>query len=336
MSLYIDTKFVSLVGTKLERFSRKSEYLWNFRCPMCGDSYKNKFKARGYIYRQKSNLFFACHNCGASTSLGNFLKAVDNSLYREYQMERFKCESAGNVAKPDFSAVQVKPIFNNRTKINLPKISELHDDHFAKQYVKKRAIPQDYWSTLYYASDFAGFVREVLPDYEREIKSDERIVIPFYDEKKELLGFQGRALGSSKIKYITIKTNDDNRKIFGLDRLDKSKTVYVVEGPIDSMFLQNSVAMMDAALYNVVPLLGDLDYVFVFDNEPRNPEVCRHIEKTINMNKKVCIWPSRIDQKDINDMVLSGKLTSEIQSIIDTNTFEELKARLEFLQWKKI
>jgi len=334
MSLFIDKKFVSLVSPKLERFKQKSEYLWNCRCKICGDSSKNKIKARGYFYRRKSDIFYTCHNCGTSLSLGNFIKIIDPSLYREYQLERYKNESSGNVAKPDFSMAREKPTFS--TKINLPTISSLSDNHPARVYLTNRKIPADRLNDIYYAENFADFVQEIHPDYDKSVYKEQRIIFPFYDQNKNLLGFQGRAIGDSKIKYITIKLSDDNLKVFGLDRVDFNKKVYVVEGPIDSMFLQNSVATMDASLYNVSLLLGNHDYVFIHDNEPRNAAIVKHMEKTISHGKNIFIWPQGIEAKDINDYILTGATSSEIQSIIDRNTFEGLRAKLEFERWKKI
>lgn len=339
MSLFIDKKFVSLVSPKLEKFKQKSEYLWTFRCPICGDSQKNKFKTRGYFYRRKSDLCFVCHNCGTGMSLGNFLKTTDRSLYREYQLERYKDESQGNVAKPDFSIAMEKPKFScdNTTKIDLPTVASLHEEHEAKVYLLKRKLPRDVLNAIYYTSNFKAFVLEMIPNYEKNlIDGDKRIIIPFYDENNKLLGFQGRAIGNSKVKYITIKLEEDNPKVFGLNRIDFTKKIYVVEGPIDSLFLQNAIAMMDASLYNVILLLGNHDYVFVYDNEPRNPEIVRHMKKTIDMARKVCIWPKNIVDKDINDMIINGMLASEIQSIIDKNTHQDLKAQMEFTVWKKV
>lgn len=336
MSLYIDKKFVSLVSVRLDRFKQKSEYLWNCRCPICGDSSKNKLKTRGYFYRRKADLFFTCHNCGTSMSMGNFLKTVDPSLYREYQMERFKNESSGNVAKPDFAMARTKPIFNIKPKIDLPSLTSLSDEHAAKQYMLKRKIPRDRLDDIYYAADFKAFVLELLPKYEKTLYNEQRIVFPFYDENKNLLGFQGRAIGESKVKYITVKIDDDNKKVFGLDKVDFSKRIYVVEGPIDSMFLQNSLATMDASLYNITLLLGNHDYVFVHDNEPRNSAIVKHMGKTISHSKNIFIWPQGIDAKDINDWILTGATASEIQSIIDTNTFEGLRAKLEYERWRKV
>lgn len=335
MSLYIDKKYVSLVSTKLERFKQKSEFLWNFRCPICGDSHKNKLKTRGYFYRRKSDLMFQCHNCGTSLSLGNFLKTMDRSLFREYQLERYKEESGGNVAKPDFEWAKTKPVFAQKA-INLPTIASLPDGHDAKKYLLKRKIPRDKFNDIFYTDSFKAFVLELLPEYDKTLYEEKRIVFPFYDEDKKLLGFQGRAMGDSKVKYITVKVDDDNRKVFGLDRVDFTKKVYVVEGPIDSLFLQNSLATMDASLSNIAILLGNHNYVFIHDNEPRNTDIVRQMNRTISQGKNIFIWPQDIKAKDINDWILTGATPSEIQRIIDTNTFEGLRAKLEFDRWKKV
>jgi len=335
MSLIVDRQFVGLLSTKLERFVQKNDYIWNFRCPICGDSHKNKFKARGYIYRRKSDLFFSCHNCGTSLSMGNLIKTVDPSLYRQYQMEKFKETSHSNTRAPDFAWAKSKPVFDTSVKINLPTIASLPADHHAKKYLTDRKIPK--LDKLYYAADFKAFVEEVLPNYDKTlIAGEKRIIIPFYDEKNILLGFQGRAIGASKVKYITIKLHDDNQKIFGLDVVDFKKRVYVVEGPLDSLYLDNGIAMMDASLYNVIPMLGSHEYVFIYDNEPRNKDIVKHMKKTIDLQKNICIWPKNIAEKDINDMICSGMTGSEIQSIIDRNTHNGLKAKLEFELWKKV
>ena len=334
MSLYVDRKYLMLVSNKLERFKQKSEFLWNFRCNICGDSHKNKLKARAYVYRRKTDLFFSCHNCGTNLSFGNLLKTLDPSLFREYQMERYKNESSGNVKAPDFSMAKERPVF--KTRINLPTITSLPEDHAAKQYLLKRKIPRERLDDLYYAADYKSFVLELIPDYQKTLYTEQRIIIPFYDEDKNLLGFQGRAIGDSKIKYITVKIHDDNIKLYGLDRVDLSKKIYVVEGPIDSLFLGNSIATMDGSLSNIVSVLGPKSYVFVHDNEPRNPDIVKAMNKTISRGQNIFIWPQHIDAKDINDWILTGATPSEIQSIIDKNTFNDLRAKLEFERWKRV
>jgi hypothetical protein len=292
---------------------------------------------RGYVYRRKSDLFFSCHNCGAGLSFGNFLKITDRALYASYQMDRFKDSNGGNTAKPDFSLVMQKPVFNIKTKIDLPTIESLSDNNDAKRYLVERKLPKEKLSSIYFADDFKSFVFQMLPDYDKKLfEGEKRIIFPFYDEKNILLGFQGRAIGASKVKYITVKLSDDNKKVFGLNTVDKTKKIYVVEGPIDSLFLHNSLAMMDASLYNVASSVGSYDYTFVYDNEPRNKDIIKHMQKTIDFNKDICIWPKDITQKDINDMVLAGMSSEFITHILKTNTYRDLAAKLALTKWSKV
>jgi hypothetical protein len=268
-------------------------------------------------------------------SLGNFIKTLDPHLFQEYQMERYKEESHGNVSKPDFTLAKTKPVFAKKA-ITLPDIQSLSNDHKAKVYVLGRKIPEKFHKSLYYAEDFVKFVAETFPNYDvtRLQTSDERLVIPFFDEAKNLLGVQGRSLDkNAKVRYITIKSDETSPKLFGLDRLDKTKSIIVTEGPIDSLFIDNAVATMDAALYKIVDMLGDLDYVFLYDNERRNKDVLRCMSKTIEMSQKVCIWPKSLTHKDINDMVLAG---IDVMKIISENTFDGLRAKLEFEMWRKV
>lgn len=293
-------------------------------------------KTRGYIYRRKNDLFFSCHNCGASHTFGTLLKLTDKSLYSAYQLECYSDGTATKVKKPDFSFAKTQTVFSKKVKINLPSIEELPDNHVAKTYVKERKIPEKYFSQLFYSQNFHDFVKEMLPSYEKNLYDEPRLVIPFYDEDNNLLGFQGRDLLKSKIKYITIKLTDDNKKVYGLNHVDKAKRIYIVEGPIDSMFLENSLATMDASLLSIISSVGNHDYVFVFDNEPRNKDIVKHMTKTIELGKNICIWPNHIQQKDINEMISSGLTSAAIQSIIDSNTFSNHQAMLEFATWKKI
>jgi len=338
MSLYVDKSFVSRISMRLDKFSQKGDYLWNFRCPICGDSRKNKFKARGFIYRQKNDLFYKCHNCSASTSFGNFLKSIDSNIYKEYRLETYKETSHSNTPKPDFSVFQTYSNTSEKLdskKIDLPSIKSLPENHIAKEFLRKRQIPKEYSTKLYYAENFKSFVEDILPEIHYNLIEDRRIIIPFYNEKNELQGFQGRDLGNSKIKYITIKVDEDCKKVFGLDTVDLSKKVYVVEGPIDSMFLDNGIAMMDSALYRAPMIVGSADYVFIYDNEPRNAQIIRNMRKTITMGFDIFIWPKNIVEKDINDMILSGNSKSDIKSLIDRYTFSDLKAKMEFEIWQK-
>ena len=337
MSVFIDRSFLLQVSPKLQRFAKKKDDLYNFRCPLCGDSQKNKLKSRGYIFRKKNDYFYMCHNCGVSTTFYNFLKQVDSNLLQEYQLERYKNGETGNnnYPKPDFEEYkQETPKF--KKSLELLSIDSLPEAHYAKMYVQQRRIPETFWSQLYYAEDFAAFIQNLGIENTNLKEKDRRLVIPFYDKEKNLVALQGRALGESKLRYITLKLHDDNKKIYGLDRIDEDKLIYVVEGPIDSMFLENAVATADSNLESITNVLDKSKVALVFDNEPRNKEIVAKMEHAIDNHFNVVIWPPMIEKKDINDMVLDGFSPDEIQDIIDNNTFVNLRAKMEFVNWKKV
>jgi transcription elongation factor Elf1 len=337
MSVFIDRNFLLQVSPKLQRFSKKKDDLYNFRCPLCGDSQKNKLKSRGYVFRKKNDYFYMCHNCGISTTFYNFLKQVDPNLLREYQLERYKNGETGNnnYPKPEFEEYkQEAPKF--KKALELPTIDSLPEAHFAKIYVQQRRIPEAFLSQLYFAEDFAAFIQNLGIEKEGLHKDDPRLVIPFYDKEKNLVAIQGRALGESKLRYITLKLHDDNKKVYGLDRIDMDELVYVVEGPIDSMFLENAVATADSNLESIVDTLDKSKVVLIFDNEPRNKEIVKKMEHAIDNHFNVVIWPEMIEEKDVNDMVLNGFSPDEIQDIIDKHTAVNLRAKMEFVNWKKV
>ena len=337
MSVFIDRSFLLQVAPKLQRFARKKDDLFNFRCPLCGDSQKNKTKSRGYIFRKKNDYFYMCHNCGVSTTFYNFLKQVDPNLLQEYQLERYKNGDTGNhnYPKPDFEEYKAPaPVF--KKSLELPTIESLPEEHFAKVYIQQRRIPETFYSQLYFAEDFAAFIQSLGIEKEGLHKGDKRLVIPFYNAEKELVAVQGRSLGESKLRYITLKLHDDNKKVFGLDRTNLDELICVVEGPIDSMFLSNAVATADSNLESITDTLDKSKVVLVFDNEPRNKEIVNKMEHAIDNHYNVVIWPEMIVEKDINDMVLNGFSPDEIQDIIDNNTFVNLRAKMEFVNWKKV
>jgi transcription elongation factor Elf1 len=336
MSVFIDRSFLLRVSPKLQRFTRKKDDLYNFRCPLCGDSQKNKTKSRGYVYRKKNDYFYMCHNCSISTTFYNFLKQVDPSIINEYALERYKNGETGNnnYPKPEFDDVKTStPVF--KKNLNIPSIDSLSNDHYAKKYVINRMIPEDRYSDLYFAEDFKKFVTEL--GIEKELyEKDQRLVIPFYDKDGNLIAFQGRALGESKMRYITIKMSDDDTKVFGSDKINEDEMIYVVEGPIDSMFLKNGVAVANSNLQSISDLFDRSKVTLVFDNEPRNKDIVKLIEKAIDEHFNVVIWPEMIQEKDINDMILSGFDIEELHDIIEKNTFVNLRAKMEFVNWKKV
>jgi len=297
--------------------------LYNFRCPICGDSKKNKSKMRGYLYAMKADVNFKCHNCGASMTFSSFIKHLDPVIHKQYVFERFKQGTTGRatvVEEPKFHFETPK----FKTKIKLPKASE---NPSSDGYLTARKLDS---TQFYYAEQFKKFVNTLKPTFDDTKYDEERIIIPLYYEKN-LIGLQGRSLGPSKVKYITVMINDDAPKIYGLDNIRKDAPVYITEGPFDSTFIRNSIAMCGADAN--VDRWGISNPVWIYDNEPRNIEIVRRIGNTIDSGDSIVIWPNNIDDKDINDMVMSGL---DVQSVIESNTYSGLEAKLKFNTWKKI
>ena len=320
----IDSKYIGLVSSRLQKFKRVKADLFNFRCPICGDSQKHKNKARGYFYQVKTNTNYKCHNCGASMSLNNFLKQIDSTLHKQYTMEKFKEGFTGKNFVVDEPQLEfTKPIF--RKKIDLPRASEVP---VAKNYLEKRNLDA---SQFYFAAKFKEWTNTQKHTFDTIGRDESRIIIPMYDTDKNLIGFQGRSLGPNSVKYITVMLQDEAPKLFGLDKIDDTKPIYITEGPFDSTFLENSVAMCGSDLD--IGSFGWSSYIWVFDNEPRNREIIERINKTIDRGDQIVIWPSNIHEKDINDMVLSGH---NVKSIVESNTYSSLQAKIKFNNWKKV
>ena len=320
---HIDSKFIGLISSRLERFKRVKSNLYNFRCPVCGDSKKNKSKTRGYLYGMKADVNFKCHNCGASMTFANFLKYLDSALHKQYIFERFKTNSSGR------GTVVEEPTFNFeapkfKKKLKLPKASE--HPRPAGYLTARKLNPENF----YYAEHFKKFVNSLKPTFDSIKYDEERIVIPLYYEKN-LIGLQGRAIDPNPVKYLTVMFDDDAPKIYGLDNIRRDAPVFVTEGPFDSTFIRNSIAMCGADAD--VSRWGISNPVWIYDNEPRNREITNRIAKTIDAGHSVVIWPDSIDDKDINDMVMSGL---DVQSVIESNTYSGLEAKLKFTTWKKI
>ena len=320
---FVDVKYINLISSRFQKFKKVKNNLYNFRCPICGDSQKNKNKARGYLYQVKNNTNFKCHNCGINISFNNFLKQLDSVIYKQYTFEKFKQGHTGKnfvTEEPsfEFEAPKFKP------KLNLPKASENCD---SKHYLESRKLNPD---NYYYTENFKEWTNSLRLTFDNTDKDEPRIIIPLFYQNN-LVGFQGRALGPSKVKYITVMLDENAPKIYGLDEIEKDKTVYVTEGPFDSTFIRNAVALCGAD--GDVSNWGIGDCVWIYDNEPRNSEITARISRTIDRGEKVVIWPSNIKEKDINDMILSGL---NVQSVIESNVYSGLEAKLKFTTWKKI
>ena len=311
---------------------------------MCGDSHTNKSKARGYVYQKGNNLFYRCHNCSAGTSVGNLIKSIDPAIHKEYILERYKAGENGNsnykkptfnIPVPKFGKIQKQRVFEHAEWC-----SELSKEHWCVKYLEGRKIPKIYWNKLLFAPKYKLFIDALVPKHDKQLVDDARLVIPFYNEYDELIAVSGRALETNDklIRYVTIRTVESDKKlIYGMDRVDLTKTVKIVEGPLDSLFLENCVASGDANLLLAAKSIECANKVLVFDNENRNLEIVKMMKVAVQSQQNVVIWPKNLSgKKDINELILSGISSFEIENIISSNTFSGLEAETNLVYWKKV
>ena len=349
MPIFLDKKYINTVSPQLERFTWKKDTLANCRCPVCGDSQKNKTKCRGFFYQKNDSFFYKCHNCGFGSNIYNFLKQVSPSLCKEYALEQFK-ESKSSGKPNMFKPKEKKPSPTNPPKQKLLNqlvcINKLPTDHPVVQFANMRQIPKQHWNLLYYTDDFGRFMKIVDPEVHaiHIVGKEGRLVIPFFNKNGDVVAAQGRSINfrdeynaRTTAKYLTVKTDKSpDRLWYGQWRVDPKKKIYIVEGPIDSLFLRNSIAMVGAGALDQIPEhLKRSEGVYVLDNEPRNKQIVSYNERLIELGKNVCIWPDTISEKDINDIAMT-KSTRKIEKIIDENTYRGLEATMRLNEWRRV
>lgn len=326
--LLIQEQYVSQLSPYLERFQviRYSPFKAAFRCDICGDSQRNKHKRRGGIFEKDHTLFYQCFNCGASHRFDQYLKLYHPDLYQAYLLDV-------KIKKPKFDGYK-EPPKQKKEKNPVDQLLPARHVPRALKYLQDRQIPEDKIDTIYYTPKFYEFVNSVIPGKftDKALEHDHpRIVIPFIDIMGTCFGVQGRSFDNGEYRYITIMFDEDKKKVYGLDDIDYKHTVYCTEGPLDSMFLPNSIAMAGSDISEI-----DKNFVIILDNEPRNQAIVSKYDKYIARGHKIFIWPSDIKSKDINDLVLSGMSLSDVLKLIDSHTYSAIKAKIKFKEWRKL
>jgi len=337
---WLDQKYVGMLSHRLDRFTRKSSGKFNFRCPVCGDSQSSKYKARGWIYDKQGHGVFHCFNCEVSMGVPKFIKMLDQGLYNEYNMEKIsQNKTPEQVDLETFVNKMKPPVFRKEGILKgLKKISQLSPDDPLKKYVVNRMIPNPYHAKMFKCPNFYAFVNDLVPDkFSKEsLDHDEtRLLIPFINKEGKVHAIQGRSLKSTGVKYITIVLDESVEKLYGLDTVNFDIGFYVLEGPIDSMFIPNSIATAGGDIVSALPSAYKSKAVVVYDNEPRSKDTIKKIDKAIMQGFKVCIWPENLEHKDVNDMVKSGLSAEFIRYIIDQNTYKDLAAKMALTKWSK-
>ena len=339
--LFTDIQYLRQISNQLRNFKQKSNKLFNCSCPICNDSKTNRLKARGYFYVKNNSLNYICYNCNLSTTFSKMLETIDNSLYKEYVFDSFKdninCNTTNNTNIKHLPTVRFD-IVPRIELINGFWCDQLTSNNIAIQYLHNRKIPIKYYDKLIYTDNFKKLVIELIPESTKldELFEEPRLVIPYYNEYNVLIGLTGRALNNNKLRYITINVNESIKLIYGLDRIDNNKIIKVCEGQFDSLFINNCLAAGNSDLMNIPVLINNNNVVLIWDCENRNKNIIRGMNNAIKNNYKIVIWPDNFRYKDINDAIIDGISISEINDIIDNNTFYGIEAQLKFNLWKRV
>lgn len=326
----LEEVYIIQMAGQLRNFKKTNVQRYAFSCPICGDSKKETSKARGNLFMYKGEWVYHCFNCDASHKFTTFLKIAFPEFYDDYIYDNFGYSKRKKVKPLDIKTE--KPVFKKNDNM-LEHLKHVEENDKAWEYCRDRQIPASKILGLYYTDNFKRFVNDyAIPQkFANDEKPDERLVIPFYSANKTLIGLQARALYDTRVKYITIKLIPEaDELLYGMDMVDPSKDVYVLEGPIDAMFIDNAVAFAGSSLHTVK---GVDNPVLVWDNEPRNKEIKKIQRKAIRAGFRVVIWPKLNAYKDVNDMILNGmKIDAEYLS---RNTYQGLDAEVVFEQWSK-
>lgn len=331
MSQWLEEKYIGLLSVQLGHFHKQSRSTYNFRCPFCGDSKRRANKTRGYFFLHKNQYFYKCHNCNVSLSLRSFLRQQAPELYREYQLDVIRQE------RPTITinTPVITPTSPHTTSVTLPTIASLASIHLAVQYCRGRGLPDIALSHLYFSDTWTAWLKELSWSYALAEDHAPRLILPWFNRQRELLGAQSRRIDAtgSAARYMTVKREGCEDKIYGWDRVDFHKPIYVVEGPLDSWFLPNAVASMDSDLLRLHHKYFQAhNATYIWDNEPRNAVIVKNMALAIKEGLPVVIWPSWLREKDLNEMSQAGYT---IHDVVQQHTFCGLRAELEFLRWRR-
>lgn len=342
---FLDVKYINMISSRLSRFSwKKYNQLATCRCPICGDSKRNKSKTRFYFYEKKGGFFVKCHNCDFGTTLSKFLEQLDRPVFEQYTLEKYRDGTTGrNESEPEYRFEQ--PRFGERKtstavierepfSIGLSSLSELQEDHPAVVFLLRRQIPRDKHHLLYFAPNFSEWAKTIDPD--KQLGKEPRLIIPIIHEGR-LIGANCRSFDpKSASRYITLrKEKSEERMWFGLDRVDSSRPVVVVEGPLDSLFIPNAVAIIGLGKCVTLPKELGSDPIFALDNEPRNRELVRTMQELLANKRTICVWPNTVAEKDINEMILAGTSADTIHKTIMENACYGASAVFKLMRWRR-
>ncbi len=337
-SPWMQEQYIIEAGKGIESFRKVREGLYNCRCPICGDSATDETKRRGYfIQHPDSGWSYYCHNCGAAQGIRQFLKTTDEELYRRYCLEAFRSEKdlSFETKRPEIKAMSVdeQRILGSRL---LTRCSKLPKDHDAVQYLQKRRVTDEMASRIFWTDDFPSLVSSACKDKYADSRLPQKgIIFPVRNFSLKLVGWQIRDIHAEdkRFRFATCTVSGSSGSLCFVPRkLDKSKPVFVVEGCIDALFLRNSVARLQAALWKFQP--EDCQCIYFNDQEPRNKEVSKEIARCVKKGLKTVLLPSEYREMDVNDLAVNlGMGMDDIESLFLENAWSGLSAQVKLSKW---
>ena len=336
MSIWVDKKYANLVSGSLLRFKWLSNTVANFRCPFCGDSSSNSIKARGYLFPKQQMYLYKCHRCAVSLPFGAFLKRLSRSLFDEYIMEKFD-RTAPPLPEPELRYVRSDVRFTNHSQVlQLSALTLPVALHDVRMFVRDRRLPEIALQRLYGTSHARTWLTSLVGPEKAARVTDGMpyLVIPLRLPDKTWYGAQLRLI--TRKEYITFRWGHDALRTFGLDAWNPDALTYCVEGPLDALCLPNAIAFCGSDLLGGLERMKEndtpvKDRVLVWDNEPRNSQIAKHLAQAITLGERVVVWPRGLP-KDVNDML---KADLDPTRIVSQYTFKGIAAQLEYGQWHK-
>jgi hypothetical protein len=297
----------------------ESKKHYNFRCNVCGDGHKRNNK-RGHIKfdKRKNFFYFKCFNegCEANSKAWpgeSWLKFTSKDLYKQYVREILSpSNDKKNIEKLD--KIKFKKIIKPKKEIDdLIILDEKSNNEYVKkaiQYCRSRLVSKTIWKKWYVCEK--GTFKN-------------RLIIPFYNDKKDMIYYQGRSLGDDYPKYLNKEDGKDDA-IYNYYSIDKKKPVYVFEGIFDSLCIPNSIAILGLSMTDVVQnKIDELDTKWIMDNDSSGIEKSKKLLKKGNY---VFLWKEflkdfgmSLDIKDMNEFKIKY-MKQKDKKIVDKK-FEE-------------
>jgi hypothetical protein len=345
MSKIYDKSYIASVLPHLEQAKMTSTGLVA-RCPVCGDSKKNKYKKRFGIVMSEEGTFCNCFNCGYTSSLQGFLKQFFPALHSEYIKEGFiKKDRSSEVSTTRLSRAKVSLFKEKETtdKVysNTSLLLKLSANRNAEQYVHSRKVLVDYIPEIFVTNDYRSLLSSVGYDVEsNSVPSDTRIVLPLTNPEGKFGGFVGRTVTDPNKKQNDVlrysKNTFDDESIWIPRSIDRSQPIYVFEGVFDAMLVKNSIAVLSSNLGLARKFFKNEKLIFCPDNEPENTAIVKKVRSiiTTDNNSKTFIPNFLMTRKDISSWVVDdGADVSELQDYINSRSFSYPRSLLEFNLW---